>query len=69
MTSNAAGVPLEVHVEPEAFKRSTPEKLGRSITDAVQAAAAQAHELSQQAVAPIEAVAGAVPTHLPSKRG
>ncbi|NKY26824.1 YbaB/EbfC family nucleoid-associated protein [Nocardia gamkensis] len=59
--SNAAGVPVEVHVEPDAFKRSTPEKLGHSITEAVQAAARLALEATQQAVAPLEASAGGIP--------
>ncbi|CAM4390269.1 YbaB/EbfC family nucleoid-associated protein [Nocardia ninae] len=61
VVSNAAGVPVEVHVEPDAFKRSTPEKLGRSITEAVQSAARQALEATQQAVAPIEAAADGIP--------
>ncbi|WP_454198113.1 YbaB/EbfC family nucleoid-associated protein [Nocardia sp. Marseille-Q1738] len=61
VVSNAAGVPVEVHVEPEAFKRSTPEKLGHSITEAVQAAARMALEATQQAVAPLEASAGGIP--------
>lgn len=59
--SNAAGVPVRVHLEPEAFKRSTPEKLGRSITEAVQAAARRATEAAEQAYAPVEEVAGDVP--------
>ncbi|MBF6300262.1 YbaB/EbfC family nucleoid-associated protein [Nocardia amamiensis] len=61
VVSNAAGVPVEVHVDPEAFKRSTPEKLGQSITEAVQAAARLAVEATQQAVAPLEASAGEIP--------
>ncbi len=61
VVSNAAGVPVEVHVEPEAFKRSTPEKLGHSITEAVQAAARLALEATQQAVAPVQASAGGIP--------
>lgn len=50
---NTAGVPVQVHLEPEAFKRSTPEKLGRSITEAVQSAARQAAELLSQAITAI----------------
>ncbi|WP_063062521.1 YbaB/EbfC family nucleoid-associated protein [Nocardia sienata] len=30
--ANTAGIPVQVHLAPEAFKRSTPEKLGRSST-------------------------------------
>ena len=59
--STAAGIPIQVHVEPEAFKRSTPEKLGKSITEAVQAAAQQAMEATRQTVAPLEEAAGGVP--------
>lgn len=59
--SNTAGVPVRVRLDPEAFKRSTPEKLGRSITEAVQAAARQATEAAEQAYAPVEEVAGGVP--------
>ncbi|WP_433663013.1 YbaB/EbfC family nucleoid-associated protein [Nocardia sp. CA-128927] len=61
VVSNAAGVPVEVHVEPEAFKRSSPEKLGRSITEAVQAAARQAVDATQQAIAPMEDVTAGLP--------
>ncbi|MBF6165064.1 YbaB/EbfC family nucleoid-associated protein [Streptomyces gardneri] len=61
VVSNAAGVPVEVHVEPEAFKRSTPDKLGHSITEAVQAAARLALEATRQAVAPIEASGEGIP--------
>ncbi|MGK8524496.1 YbaB/EbfC family nucleoid-associated protein [Nocardia asteroides] len=61
VVSNAAGVPVEVHVEPEAFKRSTPEKLGHSITEAAQAAARMALEATKQAVAPLQASADEIP--------
>lgn len=59
--ANTAGVPVEVHLTPEAFKRSTPEKLGRSILEAVQSAARQASEVSQQAWAPLTALAEDTP--------
>ncbi|AVL26378.1 hypothetical protein NBRGN_102_00030 [Nocardia brasiliensis NBRC 14402] len=61
VVSNAAGVPTEVHVEPTAFKRSTPAKLGQSITEAVQAAARQALAATQQAVAPMQQAAAGLP--------
>ncbi|MEU1982666.1 YbaB/EbfC family nucleoid-associated protein [Nocardia sp. NPDC019395] len=59
--ANTAGIPVDVHLTAEAFKRSTPEKLGRSILEAVQKAARQAGEVSQQAWAPVAALAGDVP--------
>ncbi|WP_227984233.1 YbaB/EbfC family nucleoid-associated protein [Nocardia spumae] len=61
VVANVAGVVLEVHLIPEAFKRSTPDKLGKSMAEAAQAAARQAAELSQRAFAPIQDVAGDVP--------
>ncbi|WP_433524283.1 YbaB/EbfC family nucleoid-associated protein [Nocardia pseudovaccinii] len=61
VVANISGIPLEVHLTPEAFKRSTPEKLGHSITEAAQAAAAAAATQSQQAFAPIQALAGDIP--------
>ncbi|WP_316573531.1 hypothetical protein [Nocardia canadensis] len=36
VTGTIAGV-SEVHIEPDAFKRSTPDSLGRSITEAITA--------------------------------
>ncbi|WP_225725501.1 MULTISPECIES: YbaB/EbfC family nucleoid-associated protein [unclassified Nocardia] len=58
---NAAGVPKEVHLAAEAFRRSTPEKLGRSMAEAAQAAAASAAERARQAFAPIAEMADAAP--------
>ncbi|WP_227984167.1 YbaB/EbfC family nucleoid-associated protein [Nocardia spumae] len=51
--SNAAGIPIEVRVDPAAFKRSTPEKLGAAITEAAQAAARAAKFEVSAAMAPI----------------
>lgn len=59
--ANTAGIPVDVHLTAEAFKRSTPEKLGRSILEAVQSAARQATEVAAQAWAPLTALAGDVP--------
>ncbi|MFG1792288.1 YbaB/EbfC family nucleoid-associated protein [Nocardia sp. NPDC049149] len=59
--SNAAGVPVAVHVEPDAYRRIGPAELGRSITEAVQAAAQQARDVTQQTIAPIEELAGGIP--------
>lgn len=61
VTANVAGVPTHVHLAPEAFKRSTPEKLARSMTEAAQAAARAASARSQQAFASITDVAGEIP--------
>ncbi|MGW5383721.1 YbaB/EbfC family nucleoid-associated protein [Nocardia sp. NPDC003963] len=59
--ADAAGVPVEVHLTAEAFRRSTPEKLGRSILAAVQQAARQASDLSREAWAPVQEMAGEIP--------
>nr|WP_246461486.1 YbaB/EbfC family nucleoid-associated protein [Nocardia transvalensis] len=57
VTSNAAGVPVGVYVDPAAFKRSTPEKLGAAITEAAQVAARAAQETIGAALAPVLAAA------------
>lgn len=64
MTSNAAGVPLEVHVKLEAFKRWTPEKLGRSITMPCRLRPGKPTSCPSKRLAPIEAVAGPVVSSL-----
>ncbi|WP_280266664.1 YbaB/EbfC family nucleoid-associated protein [Nocardia wallacei] len=61
VVSNVSGIPLEVHLTPESFKRSTPERLGRSIAEAAQAAARAAAELSEQAIAPLQGLADQLP--------
>ncbi|MGW0248030.1 YbaB/EbfC family nucleoid-associated protein [Nocardia goodfellowii] len=61
VTANSAGVPVEVHVDPEAFKRSTPEKLGRSITEATQAAANLAGEEARRAFGSVEQLGVDIP--------
>lgn len=61
VTANVAGVPMRVHLVPEAFKRSTPEKLAHSMAEAAQAAARAANAQSQQAFASVTAVAGDIP--------
>ncbi|MEV0250468.1 YbaB/EbfC family nucleoid-associated protein [Nocardia sp. NPDC050712] len=61
VTANSAGVPTEVHVEPEAFKRSTPEKLGHSITEATQAAAKLAGEEARRAFGAVERLGADIP--------
>lgn len=52
VVTNAAGIPIEVRVEPEAFKRSTPAKLAHSMLEASQMCARLAAERSQQTLAP-----------------
>lgn len=59
--SNVAGIPVDVRLDPAAFKRSTPDNLARSVLEAVQAAAQQANEATQQATAPFQAMAAEVP--------
>ncbi|OXR45323.1 Nucleoid-associated protein YbaB [Nocardia cerradoensis] len=53
VTSNSAGIPIQVWVDPAAFKRTTPEKLGDAITEAAQAAARAAKSEVGAAMAPI----------------
>ncbi|MCC3315710.1 YbaB/EbfC family nucleoid-associated protein [Nocardia africana] len=53
VTSNSAGIPIGVWVDPAAFKRTTPEKLGAAITEAAQAAARAAKSEVGAAMAPI----------------
>lgn len=60
VTANVAGV-IEVHVEPEAFRRSTPEKLGASITATIQAAAQMTTRAQQEALAPLTELADSLP--------
>ncbi len=55
VTCSAAGVPVEVWVDPQAFKRSTPQKLGKSITEASQAAARNAKQEIDGVMAPLRA--------------
>lgn len=59
--SNVAGIPVDVHIDAGAFKRTTPDKLARSVLEAVHAAARQAGDATQQAMAPLEAEVGAMP--------
>ncbi|MGW6423922.1 YbaB/EbfC family nucleoid-associated protein [Nocardia sp. NPDC055053] len=43
----------EVHIAPEAFKRATPESLGRSVTEAIASMTAEAARVQEQALAPL----------------
>lgn len=61
VTSNSAGVPVEVHIEPDAFKRSTPQKLAAAMTEATQAAARLASEEAQRAFGAFEQVGANIP--------
>ncbi|RDI48964.1 YbaB/EbfC family nucleoid-associated protein [Nocardia mexicana] len=61
VVSNVSGIPIEVHLTPESFKRSTPERLSRSITEAAQAAARSAVEQSEQATAALHGAADQLP--------
>ena len=53
VTSTSAGVPVQVWVDPAAFKRSTPEKLAASFAEAAQVAARMAQSQVSEAMAPI----------------
>ncbi|WP_068274486.1 YbaB/EbfC family nucleoid-associated protein [Aldersonia kunmingensis] len=61
VTVNAAGIPTDVHLDPESFKRTRPDRLGASMAQAAQAAARQAAQLAQEAIAPIQQIAGDMP--------
>lgn len=58
---NAAGIPTQVHLDPEAFKRSRPERLGESMVEAAQAAAHRAAESTRAAIAPVQEIAARMP--------
>ncbi|MEV0252100.1 YbaB/EbfC family nucleoid-associated protein [Nocardia sp. NPDC050712] len=57
VTTNSAGVPVEVWVDPGAFKRSTPEKLADSFLQAAQFAARSARSEMDALLAPVTAAA------------
>lgn len=60
-TANAAGTITNVELAADAFGKSTPEKLGRSITEAVQKAAAGAQEATAALFAPVIAANDELP--------
>ncbi|MFD5178410.1 YbaB/EbfC family DNA-binding protein [Nocardia sp. NPDC058379] len=60
VTGTIAGV-SEVHIEPDAFKRSTPDSLGRSITEAITAMTIEVRQVQEQAMAPIANLTGQLP--------
>ncbi|WP_063042838.1 YbaB/EbfC family nucleoid-associated protein [Nocardia pseudovaccinii] len=60
VTANSAGIPLDVWVAPEAFKRSNPERLGAAMTEAAQAAARAAKEQLDARLAPVLAAVSEV---------
>ncbi|WP_084494967.1 YbaB/EbfC family nucleoid-associated protein [Nocardia shimofusensis] len=60
VTATIAGV-VDVHIEAEAFKNSTPHRLGASITTTVQEAARVAAAGLEQAMAPWTALAESMP--------
>lgn len=61
VTANAAGVPTEVHLEPDTFKRTTPQKLSASLTEATQAAARLAGEEAERAFGALASVGDSIP--------
>ncbi|MFF2085332.1 YbaB/EbfC family nucleoid-associated protein [Nocardia sp. NPDC058176] len=60
VTANAAGV-IEVHMEPTAFRHSTPEKLSASITATVQAAQQLVAQSQEQALESLTGLATELP--------
>lgn len=60
VTASVAGV-VEVHLEPEAFKRSTPATLGATVTATLQEASRQATARQTEVLAPLTALADALP--------
>lgn len=61
VTVNSAGIVTATTVASDAFGKTTPEKLGRSITEAAQRAARQADEAKKAALAPLQATAEELP--------
>ncbi|MFD4369246.1 YbaB/EbfC family nucleoid-associated protein [Rhodococcus sp. NPDC058521] len=61
VTANAGGIPIDVWIAPEAFKRSTPDRLSQSVAEASQHAARAAQDEAAAAVAPITDVADSMP--------
>lgn len=57
--ANSAGVPIDVWIDPGVFKRSTPERLGASMTEAAQVAARAAKARIDAVLAPITGAAAA----------
>ncbi|WP_280339872.1 YbaB/EbfC family nucleoid-associated protein [Nocardia neocaledoniensis] len=64
VSGTVAGV-SEVHIEPDAFKRSTPDSLGRSVTAAITELAARAALAQQEALAPLTADVPDLPDLIP----
>ncbi|MDO3651222.1 YbaB/EbfC family nucleoid-associated protein [Nocardia mangyaensis] len=60
VTAHGAGV-IDVHLEPTAFRHSTPEKLGASITATVQAAQQAVTQSQEQALASLTGLATELP--------
>lgn len=60
VTAHAAGV-IEVHLEPTAFRHSTPEKLGTSITATVRAAQQSVTQSQEQALESLTGLATELP--------
>lgn len=52
---NSAGVPVDVEVVAEAFKRATPERLGQAFVEAARSAARLAQAENQQSISSIMA--------------
>lgn len=64
VSGTVAGV-SEVHIEPDAFKRSTPESLGRTITAAITEMSTRAALAQHEALAPLTADLPDLPDLIP----
>ncbi|BAH54513.1 YbaB/EbfC family nucleoid-associated protein [Rhodococcus opacus] len=58
---NSVGGVVEVHLAPDAFRRSTPESLGRAMTDAARRAGEAAHAESMRIMGSIVSATETVP--------
>ncbi|WP_280417058.1 YbaB/EbfC family nucleoid-associated protein [Nocardia carnea] len=61
VTVDAYGIVLEVRLSPQAYQVSSPEQLGRSVTEAARSAALAAQRRRAEIVAPITGTGGDLP--------
>lgn len=61
LTVNSAGIPVDVRVAQEAFRKSNPQRLGQTFLQVARAAAAAAYKEAERISAPLTEVAGTVP--------
>ncbi|NUS44852.1 MAG: YbaB/EbfC family nucleoid-associated protein [Mycobacteriaceae bacterium] len=61
LVANTSGIVTELSLSPDAFRHNTPERLARSINEAIQAGAAAAARAREEYLAPVIEAAGDVP--------